>query len=57
MTKITKHLALSVMVGSALYMTKVSAEKCYALAFSSGSESSAFQAGALQGILEKLPAD
>jgi predicted acylesterase/phospholipase RssA len=48
-------LAIALLLGSSLL--SVSAEKCYAIAFGSGGESSAFQAGALIGLLQKVPAE
>lgn len=57
MTKITKALIASLFVGATILSSTVSATKCYALGLSSGQESAAFQAGALLGLLSKLPAD
>jgi predicted acylesterase/phospholipase RssA len=36
---------------------KASSTKCYALAFSSGDQSAAYQAGALQGLISSLTPD
>ena len=41
----------------ALVAQKAQADKCYALAFSSGDESSAYQAGVLKGLVESYNAD
>lgn len=38
-------------------MQQVAADKCYALAFSSGDESSAYQAGVLKGFVEAMSAE
>jgi predicted acylesterase/phospholipase RssA len=57
MTKITKTLFASLLLGASYLSHGVSAAKCYALGLSSGQESAAFQAGALQGLLEKVSAD
>ena len=39
-------------VASIALIEKVRADKCYALAFSSGEEDSAYQAGVLKGLIE-----
>ena len=36
---------------------QAAADKCYAIAFSSGDESAAYQAGVLKGLVESYPAD
>lgn len=56
MKRLTASTLLStLLISSALVSHAVSAEKCYALAFSSGQESSAYQTGALLGLLKKVP--
>jgi predicted acylesterase/phospholipase RssA len=57
MTKLTKAILAAILFGASTLVQTVNAGKCYALALSSGQESSAFQVGALQGLLNKLPAD
>ena len=59
MIKITEALLISsvALLCMALIVTPVSADKCYALALGSGTESAAFQVGALQGLLNKLPSE
>lgn len=53
MNKITKGLTtLLLLSGSQL----VSADKCHALALSSGDQSAAYQAGVLSGLAKNLPA-
>ena len=56
MTKLTKAIVASILFGASVLAQQDNAGKCYVLALSSGQESSAFQAGALQGLLSKLPA-
>ena len=41
----------------ALAAQQAHADKCYAMAFSSGDESSAYQAGVLKGLVESYSAD
>ena len=57
MTKLTKALVASILFGASVMTQEINSGKCYVLALSSGQESSAFQAGALQGLVNKLPAD
>lgn len=56
MTKLTKAVVATILFGAQALAQEANG-KCYAIAFSSGQESSAFQAGALKGLLSKLPAD
>lgn len=57
MTKLSKVL-LPVMLSAQLLINSVAAaDKCYALAFSSGQENAAYQAGVMKGLISKLPVD
>lgn len=47
---INKFVAYTAVIASVA--TQAYADKCYALAFSSGDESSAYQAGVLKGLIE-----
>ena len=57
MTKITKAIYAALFLGATFLSQQAFASKCYALGLSSGQESAAFQAGALLGLFNKLPAD
>lgn len=60
MTRLSKLMlpTLALSVASLLSSNLVSAsDKCYVLALSSGQENAAYQAGVLNGLLSKLPAD
>lgn len=57
MTKLSK-LLLPVALTTALLTNQIlAADKCYALALSSGQENAAYQAGVLKGLLSKVPAE
>jgi len=57
MTNLSKLLVPTILCSTLLVSTVSASDKCYALAFSSGQENAAYQAGALKGLLSKLPAD
>lgn len=50
----TKEIALAILLS--LGILEVDASKCYALAFSSGNQQVAFQAGALKALASTVPA-
>jgi predicted acylesterase/phospholipase RssA len=52
----TKILINALLLG-AVTISQVAAQNCYALAFSSGDMSSAYQVGALAGLIENLSAE
>ena len=57
MTKLSK-LLLPVVFTTALLTNQIlAANKCYALALSSGQENAAYQVGVLKGLLSKVPSD
>lgn len=57
MTNLSK-LFVPIVLGATLALSAVSAsDKCYVLAFSSGQESSAYQAGVMKGLVSRLPGD
>ena len=50
-------MQISKIVAFAAFVVKgIAADKCYALAFSSGDQSSAYQAGVLQGFAQAMDA-
>ena len=57
MTRFSKLLLPLVLSTTFLAQQAVATNKCYALALSSGQENAAYQAGVLQGLLNKVPAD
>lgn len=60
MTKLSKSTTILPLAVALLLMSssvQAASSKCYAIAFSSGQENAAFQAGALKGIISKLPAE
>ena len=52
----TKILTLALLFG-ALTLSAVQADKCYALAFSSGDMQSAYEVGVLTGLVQNLPTE
>lgn len=53
----TNLLTYALLVGALTLNAVQAADKCYALAFSSGDMTAAYQAGVLSGLVSSLPAD